>query len=208
MAFDAELFKHFEKDQAPILRFFYFKKPTLTLGRLEARRLQLDKLSFPYEIRPTGGRAVLHGGDDLCYAILAPKSDPLVGGDLIASYCRISKLLAKSIQTLGRKVEMTTEKHLGAGDPHCFSAPSQAELTMNGKKVAGGAQARHGEVFLQQGVVLLSVAQEWKSIFPSSSVENMTGLNDVEGMAAITRGQLEEALRKGLEQAGIQFEKP
>ena len=208
MAFDAELFKYFEKDQAPILRFFYFKKPTLTLGRLEARRLQLDKLSFPYEIRPTGGRAVLHGGDDLCYAIVASKSDPLVGGDLIASYCKISKLLAKGIQSLGRKVEMTTEKHLGAGDPHCFSAPSQAELTLNGKKVAGGAQARQGEVFLQQGVVLLSVAEEWKKIFPSSSVENMTGLNDAEGTPSITREELELALKRGLEQAGARFEKP
>ena len=205
MAYDAELFKNFKPGDAPVLRFFYFSKPTFTLGRLEARRFKLDSLPFPHEVRPTGGRAVLHGTGDLCYAIAASKDDALVGGTLIDSYCKISKILAKGIQSLGRDVQMTTEKHLGLGDPHCFSAPSQAELTWNGKKVAGGAQAREGGVFLQQGVILLSVADEWKKVFPASSVENMAGLNDDSSLPAITPEALEKSLLQAFESQGVQF---
>jgi lipoate-protein ligase A len=205
MDYDAELFKTFEPGSSPILRFFYFSKPTLTLGRLEARRLQLNRLSFPYEIRPTGGRGVLHGESDLCYAIVASKDDSLVGGTLIESYCKISKLFAKGIQNLGRDVQMTTEKHSGLGDPHCFSAPSQAELTWKGKKIAGGAQAREGGVFLQQGVILLSVAEDWKKAFHASSVENMAGLNDDPSLPTITRQGLEKALITVFENDGVNF---
>ena len=205
MAYDAELFKTFQSGSTPILRFFCFSKPTFTLGRLEARRFKLDTLPFPYEVRPTGGRAVLHGDRDLCYAIVAPKDNALVGGTLIESYCKIGKLLAQGIQSLGRDVQMTTEKHLGLGDPHCFSAPSQAELTLNGKKVAGGAQAREGGVFLQQGVILLSVAEDWKKVFLASSVENMAGLNDNSSLPAITREMLEKALVQVFESHDVQF---
>jgi lipoate-protein ligase A len=205
MAYDNELFKSFQCDSNPILRFFYFSKPTLTLGRLEARRISLDKLPFPYEIRPTGGRSVLHGNGDICYAIVASKDDPLVGGTLIESYCKISKLIAQGLQNLGREVQMTTEKHLGLGDPHCFSAPSQAELTWKGKKIAGGAQAREGKVFLQQGVILLSVADDWKNVFPASSVENMAGLNDDISLPPIKREQLEKTLIVTFEASGMVF---
>ena len=94
---------------------------------------------------------------------------------------------------------------MGLGDPHCFTAPSQAELTWNGKKVAGGAQARRGDVFLQQGVFLLSVAEDWKKVFPAASVENMAGLND-QG-PVIMREQLEQALTQAFERAGVSFQK-
>jgi lipoate-protein ligase A len=136
---------------------------------------------------------------------VASKDDSLVGGTLIESYCKISKLVAQGLQSLGRDVQMTTEKHLGLGDPHCFSAPSQAELTWKGKKIAGGAQAREGSVFLQQGVILLSVAQDWKKVFPVSSIENMAGLNDDASLPAIKREQLEKALIETFEANGVQF---
>ena len=35
----------------------------------------------------------------------------------------------------------------------CFSAPSQYELVIEGRKVAGSAQKRHGQVFLQHGSI-------------------------------------------------------
>jgi lipoate-protein ligase A len=208
MEYDRQLLESFQEGDNPVLRFFFFDRPTLTLGRLEARRLKLEGLSFPYEIRPTGGRAVLHGPEDLCYAVVASKQDPLTGGDLIDSYCRIGHLLARGIQTLGRDVRMVEEKHTSLGDIHCFSAPSKAELTLNGKKVAGGAQARRGGVFLQQGVLLLSVSPEWKKAFPGASLEGMTGLNDPRDLSPITRERLEKGLIDSFERAGARFERP
>src|ERR1035441_9080100 len=203
MAYDGELFKGFLTGQAPILRFFFFERPTLTLGRLEARRINLAQLPYPFEIRPTGGRAVLHGDGDLCYSIVASTSDPLVGGELLESYRKISGLLAYALRGLGREVRLCEERHPGLEKGHCFSAPSFAELILNDKKVAGGAQAREGGIFLQQGVILFSVSAEWKSLFPQAGESPMAGLNDDRSLSPLNRVDVERALVAVFQEAGI-----
>lgn len=207
MAYDGELFKGFQAGQPPILRFFFFEQPTLTLGRLEARRLDLSQLAYPYEIRPTGGRAVLHGEGDICYSIIAATDYPLVGGALLESYRKISGILAYALRGLDREVRLSDEKHLGLEAGHCFSAPSFAELTLQGKKVAGGAQAREGGVFLQQGVILLSVAEGWKSLFPDGAGGAMAGLNDDKDLPALSRSDVERAVIAAFEETGVTFER-
>ncbi len=207
MAYDAELFKGFQAGQPPILRFFFFEQPTLTLGRLEARRLNLETLPYPHQIRPTGGRAVLHGGGDLCYSIVAATDDPLVGGALLESYRKVSGVLAYALRGLDREVRLSDEKHPGLEAGHCFSAPSFAELTLHGKKVAGGAQAREGGIFLQQGVILLSVAEGWKSLFSNEAAGVMAGLNDDKTLPAVSRLDVERAVTGAFEETGVVFEK-
>lgn len=207
MAYDQELFHGFLPDQPPILRFFFFESPTLTLGRLEARRLDPTRLAYPHEIRPTGGRTVLHGEGDLCYSIVASTNDPLVGGELMKSYRKISGLLAYALRGLDRPVRLSEEKHPGLEDDHCFSAPSYGELTLQGKKVAGGAQAREGNRFLQQGVILLSVAEGWKALFPGNRESPMVGLNDDPSLPPLGRLDVERAIMEAFQEAGVTFEK-
>ena len=204
MSFDGSLYGGFEDGDTPILRFFSFDKPTLTLGRIEARKLDLARLEWPYEIRPTGGRAVLHGAGDLCYAVVASVKDLLVGGTLLESYRKISSLLAAGLKGLGRKVELSGDRHRGLEGPHCFSAPSFGELTLEGRKVAGGAQARRGGVFLQQGVILLSVDPGWSRL-GGDVASTMVGLNDVPGLPPISKAELEKSLTRAFSSAGIEF---
>jgi lipoate-protein ligase A len=206
MAYDRELFRGFQPGHPPLLRFFFFERLTLTLGRLEARRLNLSQLPFPHEIRPTGGRAVLHGEGDLCYSIVASTADPWVGGELLESYRKISGLLAYALRGLDREVRLSEEKHPGLEKGHCFSSPSFAELLLNGKKVAGGAQAREGNVFLQQGVILFSLSPEWGNLFPGIAESPMTGLNEESFLPALTRHDVERAVVATFEEAGIVFE--
>jgi lipoate-protein ligase A len=210
MELDQELFKNFNPgNDLPLLRFFQFSKPTFTLGRLEARRegLSLKALPHPYESRPTGGWAVLHGPGDICYSIIASTRDSLVGGDLLTSYQKISGLLQKAFQNLGRSVELSQAPHRAKGLAHCFSAPSKCELVLNGKKVSGGAQAREGGAFLQQGAVLLTVSQDWQKVYPAEALQAMTGLNDAPG-PQLSAARIEEAVVEVFVQAGAQFQKP
>ncbi|HJT24190.1 MAG TPA: hypothetical protein VJ873_06410, partial [bacterium] len=167
----------------------------------------LESLPYPYEIRPTGGRAVLHGAGDLCYSIVASTSDALVGGELLESYRKISGLLAYALRDLNREVRLSEEKHPGLEAGHCFSAPSFAELTLHGKKVAGGAQAREGGVFLQQGVILLSVDDGWKTLFPGTVEAGMAGLNSDKTLSPLSRIDVERAVTAAFEEAGVVFEK-
>ena len=205
MESDRRLFKAFQPGDKPLLRFFTFDQPTLTLGRLEANRLDLTRLSFPYEIRPTGGWTVLHGEGDLCYSVTASTDDSLVGGDLLTSYRKISEILMEGLRVLEVPVELSPEKPKSSNPAHCFAAPSTWEILLQGKKVAGGAQAREGKVFHQQGVLLLKVSSQWREAFPSSSLEAMAGLND--GGSSLTRSSLEEALIRSFQSRGVEFEK-
>jgi lipoate-protein ligase A len=207
MAYDAELFEKYQEGDEPILRFFLFPQATLTLGRIEAKRIDLKSLPFPYEIRPTGGRAVLHGQGDLCYAVVAGNRDPLVGGSLLETYRKISQFLETGINALGRSVELTFERHKGSEGPHCFSAPSFGELMMNGKKLAGGAQARRGEVFLQQGVILLNVDPGWEKLVPPGVESPMTGLNENKNLSPVTAVQVEASIIGAFKAAGVVFDK-
>jgi lipoate-protein ligase A len=206
MELDRELFKAYQPGDKPLLRFFQFSKPTFTLGRLESRRVDLARLSHPYEIRPTGGWTVLHGREDLCYSIIASTRDPWVGGDLPTSYQKISVLLKDAFRQLGRAVELSQAPHRSQGLAHCFSAPSKCELTLGGLKVSGGAQAREAGVFLQQGAILLSVSDDWRKAFASDTLEAMTGLNDGP-FSSVTAAQVEGAVTASFERAGIVFEK-
>jgi lipoate-protein ligase A len=208
MAFDGKLFDAFQEGDTPILRFFRFPQTTLTLGRIEAKRIDLSILPFPYEIRPTGGRAVLHGPGDLCYAVIAGVKDPLVGGSLLESYRKVSHILESGINSLGRSVELTFEKHRSSEGPHCFSAPSFGELMLDGKKVAGSAQARRGQVFLQQGVILLSVDSGWQKLVPPGVESPMTGLNEDKILLPVLASQVEASIIKAFQAVGVTFEKP
>ncbi len=207
MDWDGELFHAFKKGDAPILRFFVFDRPTLTLGRLEARRLDLPSLPYPYEVRPTGGRAVFHSEKDLCYAVVASTDDPLVGGRLPETYRKISLLIAEGLRSLGRQVALSDSPHTGRGPGHCFSAPTQSELVLDGKKVAGGAQAREGEVFLQQGVILLSMAEGWRGLLGETAPETlMTGLNDAGRRPVLVAQDVEKAVVGAFGSKGVQFD--
>ncbi|MGH7738896.1 MAG: lipoyl protein ligase domain-containing protein [bacterium] len=205
---DRQAFRDFRAGDIPQLRFFQFSQPTFTLGRLDASRRDFSALSYPYEIRPTGGWTVLHGPQDLCYSVIASTKDSLVGGDLITSYQKISLLLQKAFHQLGREVELSQAPSRASilDRAHCFSTPSQCELVLNNKKVSGGAQAREGDIFLQQGVILLSVAEEWRKAYPREALASMTGLND--GFSVpVTAFQVEEAVATAFAAAGAAFEK-
>ena len=206
MEWDATLFRAFRKGDAPILRFFVFERSILTLGRLEAKRLDLASLPYPYEVRPTGGRAVFHSDQDLCYAVIAPTDDPRVGGKLPESYRRISGLISAGLSALGRQVELSNSPHKGSGPGHCFSAPTQAELLLDGRKVAGGAQAREGDVLLQQGVILLSVGEGWRGLLGETAPEKlMIGLNDSGRKPVLSASDVEKAVVDAFKSAGVHF---
>jgi lipoate-protein ligase A len=130
-----------------------------------------------------------------------------VGGSLLESYQKIGGLLAYALKGLGRDVRLSDEKKPGTGPSHCFSAPSVGELIFQGKKVAGGAQAREGGVFLQQGVLLLSVSPEWRTLFPEDPGDVMTGLNDDPTLPKLSRKDLEQAVLEAFGEAGVMFEK-
>ena len=146
----------------PTLRLYAWEPACLSLGyaqpmsdvdlpRLQARGWDVVR-------RPTGGRAVLHT-DELTYSVIAPPDEPRLAGTVLASYHRLADALVEALNLLNMRVEVhenvAATRHADA-NPVCFEVPSTYEITVDGKKLVGSAQARRKEGVLQHGSLPLS----------------------------------------------------
>lgn len=149
--------------ELPILRLFSWDPPTLSLGyaqkSAEVNMVRLKEYGWDLVRRPTGGRAILHT-DELTYSIAAPIDEPVMAGSLLESYQRISRALLGALNILGIEARgdstYSSTKSPGPLDPICFEVPSNYEITVNGKKLIGSAQARKNGGVLQHGSLPLS----------------------------------------------------
>ena len=156
MALDAAILEAVEKGAVlPTLRLYDWSPPCLSLGYSQPfHDVDHDRLqAHGWDVvrRPTGGRAILHA-DELTYAVIGPKTDPRLEGGLMNSYQRISQALSQALIQLGLPVQIHSGKNpLAHNQPVCFENPSDFEITVEGKKIIGSAQARKKTAILQHG---------------------------------------------------------
>ncbi|HNR01271.1 MAG TPA: biotin/lipoate A/B protein ligase family protein [Anaerolineaceae bacterium] len=159
MALDeAILWSAAQKLTPPTLRLYDWHPATLSLGfaqpYLDTDMEALKRENWSLVRRPTGGRAIMHV-DELTYAVAAPVDDPLLSGSLLESYRKISCALLAGLSVL--QVKAVGDKTYDNGvtgqvvNPVCFETPSNYEITVNGKKLIGSAQARKHGGLLQHG---------------------------------------------------------
>jgi len=150
----------------PTLRLYAWEPPCLSLGYAQPLSdVDLERvLARGWEVvrRPTGGRAVLHT-DELTYSVIAPVKEPRVAGTLLESYQRLAGALVEALRLFvpgGKRrglvlpVEVQEKVLVPATqntNPVCFEIPSAFEITVDGKKLIGSAQARRKEGVLQHG---------------------------------------------------------
>jgi lipoate-protein ligase A len=159
MAVDEAILESVSQGLSPAtLRLYSWDPPCLSLGYAQSYndvdRQRVAELGWHVVRRPTGGRAILHT-DELTYAVIGPLSQPRLSGSLLESYQRISAALLEALRDM--KLPVQAEEHvknLPGGektDPICFEVPSHYEITYDGKKIIGSAQARKKGVVLQHG---------------------------------------------------------
>lgn len=147
-----------QKKAPPTLRLYSWSVPSLSLGYAQpvsdVDQSELTRRNWQLVRRPTGGKAILHT-DELTYSITAALDEPLVAGSLLESYQRISQALQKALQLLGTNTSAKNKPGLpndqSKKEPVCFQTPSDYEITWNGKKLIGSAQARKLGGVLQHG---------------------------------------------------------
>ncbi len=145
----------------PTLRLYAWEPACLSLGYAQpASDVDLARLharGWDLVRRPTGGRAILHT-DELTYSVTGPADDPILAGDILTSYRRLSAAILAAIQQLGLNVQALPKERASEDspvEPVCFEVPSHYEITINGKKLVGSAQARRKEGVLQHGTLPL-----------------------------------------------------
>lgn len=145
----------------PTLRLYAWQPACLSLGHAqpysEVNTRQTSENGWDIVRRPTGGRAILHV-DELTYSVITHQSEPRVKGGVLESYLRLSQALLEALRILGlnpQANEITSAQNSKAPNPVCFEVPSNYEITVNGKKLIGSAQARRKEGLLQHGALPL-----------------------------------------------------
>lgn len=145
----------------PVLRLYRWQPATLTLGYAQSIHKDIDRdvcLLNDIDVvrRSTGGRAVLHDRE-MTYAVVAPFLSGAFGATVLDCYRVIAETLQETLIRLGLSAELVAGESRGGRSnlsrAVCFSTPSQYELVVEGRKVAGSAQRRQGPAFLQHGSV-------------------------------------------------------
>jgi len=151
MALDAALLEQ----RRPILRFYRWSRPTLSLGfhqqPLQPAWLQWQRTGGGDLVRrPSGGGAVLHGGD-LCYALVWP--DPACGR--LEAYRQVCAWMQRAFAELGEPLVFGGAAASTSGD--CFARSTSADLlTAEGQKRIGSAQRWQRGCLLQHGSIQLN----------------------------------------------------
>ena len=167
MAVDEELLGRAQAGESvPVLRFYTWDPPAVTLGRFQDSANSVDAeacktLGFDIVRRFTGGRAVLHR-DELTYCVVARADNPLFPSTVLGTYKVIATALLAGLKNLGLAAEMVSHSsryaelvRKDAKEAACFCSPSWYEIVANGRKIVGNAQRRVSGAFLQHGSILI-----------------------------------------------------
>ena len=168
MALDAWMLQQLAGGSGPMLRFYRWIRPTLSLGvhqrQLEPHWPELAAAGVIDSVRrPSGGRAVLHAGE-LTYSLVCRP----VSRRRLEAYGQACRWLQEAFAGLGQPLQFGAA---AAVDAHrrssCFARAAAADLVhANGAKRIGSAQLWRGPLLLQHGSVLLDPPQPlWRQVF-------------------------------------------
>lgn len=204
-----------------VLRLYRWSRPTVSFGRNEpaaglydleaARRDGID-----FVRRPTGGRAVLHDRE-LTYAVVLPATGRI---GLRAIYSLVNEGLVRALAVLGVSASTAgaDEPVLPPGAGPCFQRPAPGEVTVDGRKLVGSAQARVAGAILQHGSLLLGSGQERLGelrgeVEPMSTPTSLEEILDeipcwdvlvesvIEGLSGVLKGRWGRARKRGSERS-------
>lgn len=214
MAIDIALMESVRDGGAPVLRFYRWWPPCISLGRNQPAKGQYDtgeaeRRGIEFVRRPTGGRAVYHHRE-VTYSVVV--GDRHLGGPKRTFYA-IHKALHAGLRLLGAPTEIV--ENAGAGlrpsTVPCFRELDGGAIIADGRKLVGSAQLRQRGVLLQHGSILLTKDQsptmellrvKWKK----DSVKPPTALDQILPNLP-TWGELVDILANGFERLlGIQLD--
>lgn len=137
--------------EVPVLRLYHWDQPTASFGYFEKfTEVRRSRPSPPLVRRWTGGGIVDHGAD-WTYSLIIPAQHPFAGIRVSESYRRIHTAIVAFLQNQGHAAVLSTAV-FETGDG-CFQRPVVADVIIDGRKIAGGAQRRTRRGLLHQGSI-------------------------------------------------------
>ncbi|MEM8532099.1 MAG: lipoate--protein ligase family protein [Chloroflexota bacterium] len=213
---EALLISHAASRVWPTLRLYHWSPACLSIGRFQRSNDIAHAVCATHHIdvvrRLSGGRALLHD-NEITYTIVVSIDHPLFKEhrSILETYHQISLTIQKGLQYLGIAVDLTPARRKKAhGSAACFDSPASYELTVDGRKLVGSAQARRDGVLMQHGAIPFTMRMDrLTSLFvepPAHLGTQMTSLCKVT-KHPYSFDAVASALIKGFETMwGIRFE--
>jgi lipoate-protein ligase A len=205
MAADEAILEHVQEGRGnsiPTLRVYAWEPACLSLGYAQPfSDVDINRLKERgWEVvrRATGGRSILHT-DELTYSVIAPANEPSVAGTVLESYNRIAQALLLAVKNLDLRVELNNnirQNDILPNNPVCFEVPSTYEITVDGKKLIGSAQARKKAGLLQHGS--LPLRGDLSRICQALVFENETAREDASKRLLARAATVESALGRSV----------
>lgn len=197
MALDEALINwHSKGEIPPVLRFYGWSKPTLSIGNFQKTEKTFDfsaikKNNCQFVRRLTGGSAVLHD-DELTYSIIVSEDKPYISSSIREAYYTLSKGIMEGFNLLEIPVEysLPEEDFKNNFTAVCFERPSDYEMLVDGKKISGHAQTRKQGVLMQHGSLPFSMNDQLLfDLFNFSSYKSRERQRESFSNKAITMNQ-------------------
>jgi lipoate-protein ligase A len=172
MAIDEALLQRAAAGGGPVLRFYSWQEPTLSLGyfqRYEERLGHAASTNCAIVRRATGGGAILHDRE-LTYSCVLPAGHPLAKRSLDLYYA-IHHAIVAVLAEMGVAASLVecannSASAAGCGARHreaepflCFERRTAGDVLLAGWKIAGSAQRRQRGAVLQHGSILFERSQ-------------------------------------------------
>lgn len=138
----------------PVLRVYGFCEPAVTCGYSQQELPAAAVRGMKVFRRITGGGVVFHG-TDFTYSVTASLSLRREFESLDGSYRIFHEVVRNGFKAMGIGVDLFEGRSARGLGTMCFSSPVRHDLLYRGKKIAGAAQKRSKDFFLQQGTVEL-----------------------------------------------------
>ena len=151
MATDEILLETVKLRGRPLLRFYSWDRPSVSIGYFQSITAAPQGLAAVR--RPTGGGVVYHDFD-FTYTVVFPDGHWLTGLDRTHSYDWINRSVQAALNSLKLNAELSNHQI-----PHevdrltmvCFTNPTKYDVLLDGSKIAGSAQRRTSDGILHQG---------------------------------------------------------
>jgi len=133
------------------LRFYCWNPSAVSIGKFQKLENEVNlencaKLGVDTVRRISGGGTVFHDSEgEVTYSVIA-KTEDMGAKDIAEVYSRIYAVISEALRIMGIAADFSP------GD-----AKNCPNLTVNGKKISGSAQANKSGIVLQHGTLLLDV---------------------------------------------------
>jgi lipoyl(octanoyl) transferase len=162
MAIDEYLIKYYEKTKRPVLRFYGWTPPSISIGKYQDAMNDInieictdDDMTIVR--RMTGGGAILHD-EELTYSIVCSEEDiDCKNLPVKETFEKLNTFIINMYKEMGLKAvyakDFSKKMKFGEPVPFCFSCNEEYDILVRGKKLGGNAQSRKKDIIFQHGSI-------------------------------------------------------